>query len=127
MRPDPDPYLVQQVTTASKAMLTSMLFNAAVANAQRAIDHLDEARPQQARRYLIKAQEIVLELRTSLDHHAGGEIAGNLERIYDFVYRQLLAASVKGDAGAARDAHGILVDLRDTWQLACVDSLVPAP
>ena len=125
MRNDPDPYLVQQVSTASKAMLTSMLFNAAVANTQRAIVHLDEARPQPARRFLIKAQEIVLELRTSLDHEAGGEIAANLERIYDFVYRQLIAASVRGEVRAARDAEKILSDLRDTWQAACVDSLVP--
>lgn len=125
MRNDPDPYLVQQVATASKAMLTSMLFNAAVANTQRAIVHLDEARPQPARRFLIKAQEIVLELRTSLDHEAGGEIAANLERIYDFVYRQLIAASVRGEVRAARDAEQILSDLRDTWQAACVDSLVP--
>lgn len=126
MRNDPDPYLVQQVATASKAMLTSMLFNAAVANTQRAIVHLDEAHPQPARPFLIKAQEIVLELRTSLDHEAGGEIAANLERIYDFVYRQLVAASVRGDIRAARDAEGILADLRDTWQAACVESLVPA-
>ena len=125
MRNDPDPYLVQQVSTASKAMLTSMLFNAAVANTRRAIVHLDDARPQPARRFLIKAQEIVLELRTSLDHEAGGEIAANLERIYDFVYRQLIAASVRGEVRAARDAEKILSDLRDTWQAACVDSLVP--
>ena len=108
-------------------MLTSMFFNAAVANTQCAIEHLDHRALQQARRFLIKAQEIVLELRTSLDHKAGGEIAGNLERIYDFVYRQLLASSVSGDARAARDADRILADLRDTWQLACVDSLVPTP
>jgi flagellar protein FliS len=124
MRNEPDPYLVQQVATASKAMLTSMLFNAAVANTQRAIAHLDEAHPQPARRFLIKAQEIVLELRTSLDHEAGGEIAANLERIYDFVYRQLIAASVRGDVRAAHDAESILADLRDTWQAACIESLV---
>ncbi|MEO8694885.1 MAG: flagellar export chaperone FliS [Acidimicrobiales bacterium] len=124
MRNDPDPYLVQQVATASKAMLTSMLFNAAVANTQRAIVQLDDGRPQPARRFLIRAQEIVLELRTSLDHDAGGEIAANLERIYDFVYRQLIAASVHGDVRAAHDAERILADLRDTWQAACVEGLV---
>lgn len=127
MRHDPDPYFVQQVTTATPAMLTAMLFDAAVANAQIAIDHLDEARSQQARRFLIKAQEIVLELRTALDHDAGGELAGNLERIYDFVYRQLIAASVRGEVRAARDAHEILSGLRDTWRTACVESLVAAP
>ena len=100
MRNDPDPYLVQQVATASKAMLTSMLFNAAVANTQRAIAQLDEQQHQPARRFLIKAQEIVLELRTALDHEAGGEIAANLDRIYDFVYRQLIAASIHGDVRA---------------------------
>lgn len=127
MRHDPDPYFVQQVTTATPAMLTAMLFDAAVANTQIAIDHLDEARAQQARRFLIKAQEIVLELRTSLDHDAGGELAGNLERLYDFVYRQLIAASIRGEVRAARDAHAILADLRDTWRTACVDSLASAP
>jgi flagellar protein FliS len=127
MRADPDPYLVQQITTATPAMLTAMLFDAAVAATQRAIEHLEGGRPQEARRHLIKAQEIVLELRTALDHDAGGELAGNLERIYDFVYRQLVAASVRGEARAARDAHGILADLRDTWRAACVDALVTAP
>ena len=66
MRTDPDPYLVQQVATASKAMLTSMLFSAAVANTQRAIVQLDEGHPQPARRFFIRAQEIVLELRMKI-------------------------------------------------------------
>ena len=99
MRNDPDPYLVQQVATASKAMLTSMLFNAAVANTQRAIVHLDEARPQPARRFLIKAQEIVLELRTSLDHEAGGEIAAMA--LLDSVAR--LQPGVLNDAGSHQE------------------------
>lgn len=120
---DRDEYLRQQVETATPAMLTAMLYNAAVAKTRRAILDLDEGNSLDARTALIRAQEIVLELRTSLDHGAGGEIAANLDRLYEFTYRRLLDASVHRDASAANDALLVLTDLRDAWEQAC---LMPA-
>ena len=117
---DRDEYLRQQVETATPAMLTAMLYNAAVAKTRRAILDLDEGNGLDARTALIRAQEIVLELRTSLDHGAGGEIAANLDRLYEFTYRRLLDASVHRDTSAANDALLVLTDLRDAWEQACL-------
>lgn len=119
--PSSNPYLEQQVATASPAMLTAMLFDALVAASLRAADLLDEeGGAVGARRPLLRAQEIVLELRSTLRHDVGGEIARNLDRLYEFVYHKLLTASKDGDAGAARAAAGIAASLRDGWYEGCL-------
>ena len=65
---DRDQYLLQQVETATPAMLTLMLFNAAVAKTRRSTFDIEAGEFAQARQALINAQEIVLELRFTLNH-----------------------------------------------------------
>jgi flagellar protein FliS len=120
---DRDQYLLQQVETATPAMLTLMLFNAAVAKTQRSTFDIEAGDFHEARQALMNAQEIVLELRFTLNHEAGGEIARNLDRLYQFTYSKLLHASIHRDASAAADALKVLVDLRDGWEQACLAPL----
>ena len=122
--PDANRYLEQQVATASPAMLTAMLFDALVANSLRAIDLFEAGDRITGRRWLIRAQEIVIELRCSLDTERGGELARNLDRMYDFVYHKLLAASSAGDPAPVRVAIEIVTPLRASWRAACVDGAV---
>ena len=42
---------------------------------------------------LIKAQNIVAELQSSLDMNVSGELPGTLYKLYDFVYYQLQQAN----------------------------------
>ncbi len=118
-----NPYLEQQVATASPARLTGMLFDALVGAALRGADLLEAGERVAARRPLLRAQEIVLELRTSLRSDLGGELARNLDRLYEFVYGQLVRASADSDARSAQAAARIAGSLRDSWYEAC---LVPA-
>lgn len=125
--PDANRYLEQQVATASPVMLTAMLFDALVANTLRGIDHLEIGSSVPARNALIRGQEIVLELRSSLDHAVGGELARNLDRLYEFIYHKLLTASAGADVTAARAAAQIASSMRDSWREACVDNVVLIP
>jgi flagellar protein FliS len=115
-----NPYLEQQAATATPAELTAMLYSGAVARVLAAIDLLGEGDVDGARTRLLRTQEIVLELRCSLDHAAGGEIAANLDRLYDFAYHKLVRAVVDRDAAAASEALTVLVSLRDAWREACL-------
>ena len=119
--PDANRYLEQQIATATPAMLTSMLFDALVANSSRAIDLFEAGDKISGRRWLIRAQEIVIELRFSLDAERGGDLARNLDRIYDFAYQQLLSASSNGDPSPVRVAVELITPLRESWRAACVD------
>ncbi len=125
--PDANRYLEQQIATATPAMLTAMLFDGLVASALRAMDALEAGAASDARRSLLRAQEIVLELRSSLDHAAGGDLARNLDRLYEFIYHKLVTASVGNDIAGLRVAVDIASSLRDTWREACVDHVVLVP
>jgi len=54
-------------------------------------------------------------LRASLDKSAGGEIADNLDALYDYMSRRLLEANIKNDVGIVGEIHGLLADLRGAW------------
>jgi flagellar protein FliS len=54
-------------------------------------------------------------LRASLDKNAGGEIAANLDALYDYMSRRLLHANLKNDVPAIEEVHRLLSDLREAW------------
>jgi len=54
-------------------------------------------------------------LRASLDKAAGGEIAQNLDALYDYMSRRLLQANIKNDVAAVEEVHGLMSDLREAW------------
>jgi len=54
-------------------------------------------------------------LRASLDKSAGGEIADNLDALYDYMGRRLLEANIKNDVGIVEEIHRLLADLRGAW------------
>src|SRR5919205_2314183 len=62
-----------------------------------------------------RADAIIAELRSTLDHEKGGEIAGRLEAIYAFCQRHLLEARLKRDAERIEQVMKLLAELRDAW------------
>lgn len=54
-------------------------------------------------------------LRASLDKEAGGEIAANLDALYDYMSRTLLHANLKSDVPAIDEVHRLLSELREAW------------
>jgi flagellar protein FliS len=54
-------------------------------------------------------------LRVSLDKGAGGEIADNLEALYDYMSRRLFQANLKNDVAILDEVHGLLSGLREAW------------
>jgi len=66
-----------------------------------------------------QARGILLALRVSLDKENGGEIAANLERVYNFISVRLLDLDMKNDTKPADEAIDLLDPLRQSWhQLA---------
>jgi flagellar protein FliS len=109
-------YAQVNIETASQGKLIIMLFNGAIRRAEEAIHEMDKKNTEAVHAHLIRAQEIIAELRSALNMEAGGEIARNLDRIYEYFQHLLITANLKKDPAPAREAITLMKEMRDTWQ-----------
>jgi flagellar protein FliS len=58
---------------------------------------------------------IIDALRCSLDHTAGGTVAANLDRLYEYMMRRVLAANLKNDVAAIDEVLKLLRQIRGSW------------
>lgn len=113
---------VAEVFTASPHKLIEMCLAGAlerVAIAKGAMQRGE--RGEQARR-ISATVAIVEHLKMSLDAKAGGELAHNLDRLYDYVLRRLAQANVGNDTEALDEVTELLLQIKTGWDgLASVE------
>jgi len=104
------------VATASPHKLIQMLFDGALdalAQSKGAIERKDiELRTQR----LNKATGIVLGLRDSLDLEKGGEVAENLDALYDYIIRGITQANRDDSADKVQELMNLLVEVKMGWE-----------
>ncbi len=103
------------VEAADGPRLIQLLLVGAVAAIQAAGAHLGRGDLPAKARELSRAVNIVDTLRANLDHDQGGEIAANLEQLYDYVARRLTLANARNDAAMLEESMGLLSQIRDAW------------
>jgi flagellar protein FliS len=106
-------YKAQSVQTASPGKLVLMLFDGCLrftTAAKRAFEEEEfTKRNEDVNNNLIRAQNIVTELQSSLDMSVPGELPGTLYRLYDYVMHQLQQANL------IDEAEKVITELRDAW------------
>lgn len=108
-------YLKSSISTASPVQLVIMLYDGAMkqlANGKRAMEQKNVFEQNKA---LQKAQRIIAELISSLDHRQGGEIASNLLALYTFCYDRLVESNVNDDPTGIEQTMEVLSTLRSGW------------
>lgn len=104
------------VSAASPHKLIVMLYDGALAAIATASAQMAAGNIQEKGKAISKAIQIVDNgLRASLDREAGGDIAANLDALYEYMSGRLLHANLKNDQQALEEVRGLLADLRDTW------------
>ena len=113
-----DRYLTERVLTASPAELTAMLYDAAVGALKSALRLRADGDHATALKRVQKAQDIVLELRTTLNP-AAGELSDRLDALYTFAWTQMLQGSLEKDDRKLRAALDVIEPLQQAWRQAC--------
>ena len=116
-------YLSDRVATASPHQLLVMLYDRLALDLQRAEEALVAGDRDVSHAQLLHAQEIVLELRASLqvDVWEGGP---RLAALYSWVLGELMKANLKGEVRRVRDCRQVVEPLRDAWREAAASLAV---
>ncbi len=114
----PNPYLRTKILTASPSELRLMLYEGAIKFCRQAAQSLQDKDHESSYHALMRAQKIVLELSSSLNHQAMPELCEKLSALYIFIYRLLVDANMQHDAKPVLEAIRLLEYEKETWQLA---------
>jgi flagellar secretion chaperone FliS len=112
-----DRYLADSVNTASPGKLLVMLYDRLVMDLIQGEEAIRAGDRERSAERLTHAQEIILELRTTLDLDAWTGAAG-LANLYGFLLTELIGANVGRDADRVAACRGLVEPLRDAWREA---------
>jgi len=104
-----------RVVDADPHKLVAMLFEGANERMRRAEAFLAQGNQAMKGKVIGEACAIIGHLNGSLDHEAGGEIAGNLSALYDFVIQRLTEANLNNDAEALRESLAVMSEIESAW------------
>ncbi len=109
-----DAYFRNAVMTASPAELTLMLYDGAIKFCNIALIALENHNMEKANDNIKRAQAIITEFRVTLDHKY--PVWEDFERVYEFIYNQLVEANIRKDKEALNTALKYTREMRDTWR-----------
>ncbi|MBX7121611.1 MAG: flagellar export chaperone FliS [Opitutaceae bacterium] len=113
-------YQAQSILTASPGQLVLMLFDGTLRflNVAREAFAQEEDSPRRIENIntaLVRAQNIIIELRATLNLSEGGEYAANLDRLYEYYLRRLIEANIRKQVEPVIEVYQLIQQLRDGW------------
>lgn len=107
--------VTSEVLDADPHRLIQLLMEAALTRMSQAKGAIERKEMDTKANLLGRVMEIIQTLQGSLDHSAGGELAQNLDRLYDYMNRRLLEATSKNDQSMIDEVMGLLLEIKQGW------------
>lgn len=104
-----------QVADASPHRLIQMLMEGGLSRLAQAKGAMLYGQNAQKGELISKAIGIIGGLREGLDLEAGGEIAANLDRLYDYMVSRLFEANVSNEPEMLDEVHQLLSQIKTAW------------
>lgn len=117
-------YQRNAILTASPEKLIKLLYDGALKHLEKGRAGLADqktARSAEVGLALSRAMGILGELRASLDHAAGGKIAADLDRLYEYGLDQLSQANLTRTPDGVINTLQVMRTLKEGW-----DGVIPA-
>ena len=108
-------YQQSSVLTATPGQLVVMLYDGARRFLFQASSAMREGDTATVHARLRRAEDILDELRGTLDHERGGQIAAHLQGLYTFFLGELSRARIERSPDRIDFVHAQLTELREAW------------
>lgn len=106
-----------EIATASPHRLIQMLLEGALEKINLAKGYMQRGEIALKGNHISWAISIIDGLRMSLDREAGGEIADNLDALYDYMGRRLAEANMTNDPALLEEVSGLLLEIKSAWDV----------
>lgn len=103
------------IVDADGHRLIQLLFEGALERITMAKGQIQSNNYEGKNRLIGKAVEIVGGLREFLDKSKGGELAEQLDALYDYIERRLFEANVKNDIAMLDECANLLKEVKSGW------------
>lgn len=110
-----DAYKQAAVENAPPLKIVRMLFQGALRFLDQAARIDPKAAPGEFNDRLMRVDDILTELRCSLDHAAAPDLARRLDSVYEFAQHRLQTALATRTVAPLGDARKVLVTVLDGW------------
>ncbi|MFT5721908.1 MAG: flagellar protein FliS [Motiliproteus sp.] len=103
------------IDSASPHKLIIMLFDGALTAITRAKGLIGQKDMAGKGQQIQKASEIMIGLKSSLDLEQGGEVAANLDALYDYILGRLMVANRQVDVEPLNEVSALLTEIKGGW------------
>ncbi len=103
------------VEQASPHRLIQMLMDGAIGKVAMAKGFMERNEISQKGAHISWAISIIEGLRASLDKNAGGEIADNLDDLYDYMIRRLIRSNSENNPDLLDEVVSLLRSVKSAW------------
>ncbi len=110
------------VMEATPHQLIQMLMQGVLDKAAAAKGYMEQGVIAKKCEHISWAISIIDGLRASLDMQRGGEIASNLDDLYDYMTRQLLAANIHNDTAKIDEVIKLMLEIKSAWDVIPPDA-----
>jgi len=105
------------VLSASPHQLVVLLFDGALSAMKKAIILIEQGDIPGKGQAISKAINIISNgLQSLLNNQVGGDLAANLDSLYDYMTRRLLQANLHNDINAINEVVELLNNIADAWK-----------
>ncbi len=119
-----DGNLTSQALVADKVELIQMLFDGLVDSLSVAKGHIEHKALDKKAQALNRASRILVGLKSALDFSQGGDLANNLNELYDYALRRILHANLHNDVNTLSEIQSLMAEIQQAWR--AMPGLVPA-
>lgn len=111
-------YRNTEILTANKESVLLLLYEGGIRFLKQAIQAVEQKDIPEKARLIGRVQDIINELRATLNHKEGGELASSLDSLYLFITDRLVSGNKENDPEKLKEALGILSTLHEAWAKA---------
>jgi len=107
--------LQTSIESASPHRLIQMLMDGALARLAQAKGHMKANSIAQKGEDISMAISIIGGLRDSLDNDKGGEVANNLDSLYEYMTYRLMESNLKNEVSMIDEVYDLLIEIKSAW------------